>query len=262
MVYEQSNLVRLEINNHVAVLTIQNRPLNILTDNLLNELNQTLDSILSDAELRAIVLDATGERAFAAGADINQFPNLDKENGIALVDKGKRIFDKLAGSSVPVICSIHGMALGAGLELALACDIRVAEENAKLGFPETGLGILPGYGGTQRLSRLIGPGKTKEIILSGVILSGKEAFEVGLVEQVTPPGGAIEKAREIANNIAVKAPLAVANAKKAIDLGFELPLENGQSLETQLFAELCESEDMQEGVRAFKEKRKPEFQGK
>lgn len=259
---KQSRLISLKTENHIAVMTIQNRPLNVLTDHLLDELEQLVDSVLNDREVRAIILDATGERAFAAGADIKQFPDLNKEKGIVLVEKGKKIFDKLAGSRAPVICSIHGMALGAGLELALACDIRIAEEDAQLGFPETGLGILPGYGGTQRLSRLVGPGKAKEMILSGAILSGREAYETGLVERLTAPGEAIVKAKGIAESIAAKAPLAVAHAKDAIDRGFEQSLANGQGLETQLFAELCETADMQEGVKAFKEKRKPEFKGK
>ncbi|MDQ0428107.1 enoyl-CoA hydratase/carnithine racemase [Planomicrobium stackebrandtii] len=258
---EHWTVISLERRETVAVLTLNNPPLNVLTDELLNQLDEAINDIDRDPGIRAIVLRAAGEKAFAAGADIRQFPSLTKESGIALVEKGKKIFDKLAGGK-PVICAVHGLALGAGLELVLACDIRIAEETTKLGLPETGLGILPGYGGTQRLTRLAGPGKAKELILSGEPLSGKAAFEAGLVERLVPQGEAFENAIKLAQSIASKAPLAIANAKKAIDGGVELSLAAGQELETQMFSELAETQDMQEGVKAFTEKRTANFQGK
>lgn len=257
---EQWTMIELERQEMVAVLTLNNPPLNVLTDELLNQLNEAISEIDQDQEIRAIVLRAAGEKAFAAGADIRQFPSLTKDSGIELVEKGKKIFDKLAGGK-PVVCAVHGLVLGAGLELVLACDIRIAEENSKLGLPETGLGILPGYGGTQRLARLVGAGKAKELILSGELLSGTEAYETGLVEKLVPQGQAFESAVKLAKSIALKAPLAVANAKRAIDEGLELSLAAGQDLETQLFSELAETQDMQEGVKAFTEKRKADFRG-
>lgn len=258
---EHWTVIELERQGTIAVLTLNNPPLNVLTDELLNQLDEAVDEIHQEQQVRAIILRASGEKAFAAGADIRQFPSLTKDSGIALVEKGKKIFDKLADGK-PVVCAVQGLALGAGLELILACDIRICEENAKLGLPETGLGILPGYGGTQRLSRLVGPGKAKELILSGEVLSGEEAYAAGLVERVVPQGQAFEYAVKLAQTIGSKAPLAVAKAKRAIDEGHEMSLKAGQELETQLFSELAETQDMQEGVKAFTEKRTADFQGK
>ncbi|MBT2582663.1 enoyl-CoA hydratase/isomerase family protein [Planococcus sp. ISL-109] len=245
----------------MGVITIDHQPLNVLSDAVLGELEKAIAAI-HDSDMRAVVLRSASDKAFAAGADISQFPELTKMNGIELVEKGKRIFDKLTEGKAPVICAVHGLALGAGLELALACDIRIAEKTAKLGLPETGLGILPGYGGTQRLSRLVGPGKAKELVLSGVWLDGKEAYEARLVERVVPAGRAFEEAYALAGNIAAKGPLAVAYAKEAIDEGLDLSFSEAQFLETRMFAKLIGTSDMAEGVQAFIEKRKPGFIGK
>lgn len=232
MVNESREFIQLEFDGPIAVLTLTNPPVNVLSDQVITELDSAVDEAAASINVRAIILRAAGEKAFAAGADIGQFPTLTKETGIQLVEKGKRVFDKVAGSRVPVICAIQGLALGAGLELAIACDIRVVEEDAKLGLPETGLGILPGYAGTQRLSRLIGLGKAKEMVLSGVLLSGQEAYEARLAERVVPKGQAYAAAKALAGQIAAKGPIAVANAKQAIDQGYELPLPEAQQLET------------------------------
>ncbi|ANU14216.1 enoyl-CoA hydratase/isomerase family protein [Planococcus halocryophilus] len=258
---ENWTVIELERQGNVAVVTLNNPPLNVLTDELLNQLAEAISDFNQQPDIRVAVIRAVGEKAFAAGADIRQFPKLTQESGIALVEKGKKIFDKLENGK-PVICAVHGLALGAGLELVLACDIRIVEETAKLGLPETGLGILPGYGGTQRLARLVGPGKSKELILSGESLSGKQAYEARLAEKLVPTGQAFDSAMKLARSIASKAPLAVANAKRAIDEGLELSLVAGQELETQLFSELIRTQDMQEGVKAFTEKRTADFQGK
>lgn len=256
----QWQFIQLDIADSIGVITIDHPPLNVLSDAVLEEFDKAIDAIhASDA--RAVVLRSASDKAFAAGADISQFPVLTKSSGIELVEKGKRIFDKLAEGKAPVICAVHGLTLGAGLELALACDIRIAEEGAKLGLPETGLGILPGYGGTQRLSRLVGPGKAKELVLSGIWLSGREAYETKLVERVVPVGQAFEEAHALAGKIAGKGPLAVAFAKKVIDEGLDLPLPEAQSLETRMFAKLIGTSDMAEGVQAFSEKRTPNFTG-
>lgn len=255
------DFIRFEKRNTIAVLTLDNPPVNVLSDAVLDELSEAIEYLNKSSEIRAVVICAAGEKAFAAGADISQFPGLSKYSGIELVEKGKKIFDKLAEGKAPVICAIQGLVLGAGLELVLACDIRIAEEGAKLGFPETGLGILPGYGGTQRLSRLVGPGKAKELILSGVWLSGQEAYETKLVERLVTKGNALPAALELAGKIASNGPLAVAYAKQAVDAGLEVSLAEGQNLETRLFSLLVETKDMQEGVDAFNEKRKAEFKG-
>ena len=255
------SFINLERAGAIAIVTINNPPLNILTDEVLTELDLALDDIVNFLDCRGIIVKALGEKAFAAGADIQQFPSLTKSSGMELVEKGKKIFDRLSVSEMPVICAINGLALGAGLELALACDIRIAEENARLGLPETGLGILPGYGGTQRLARLIGPGKAKEIIFTGETLSAKEAFEIGLVERVVPVGESITYAKFMAGKIAEKGPLAISNAKKAVDYGLDMNLSSAQALETELFSNLCETRDMKEGIQAFMEKRKPVFIG-
>ena len=262
MVNEIREFIHLDYDGHIAVLTLTNPPVNVLSDQVITDLDSAIGEVDRSENVRAIVLRAAGEKAFAAGADIGQFPSLTKETGIQLVEKGKRVFDKLAESRVPVICAIQGLSLGAGLELALACDIRIVEEDAKLGLPETGLGILPGYAGTQRLSRLVGLGKAKEIVLSGVLLSGQEAYEARLAERVVPKGQAYSAAKILAGKIAAKGPIAVANAKKAINEGYDLPLPEAQNLETRMFSELVETQDMQEGVKAFKEKRTAVFQGK
>lgn len=259
---DNSTFIRLEREGPIAIVTFDNPPVNVLTDKVLNELDSAIDAVLLDRNLRVIILRSMGEKAFMAGADIQQFPSLTSESGRVLVEKGKKIFDKVAGARVPVICAIQGLALGAGLELALACDIRIAEVDAKLGFPETGLGILPGYAGTQRISRLVGLGKAKELVLTGELLTAKEANEMGLVERVVPKGESFDKAKMMAEKIASKAPIAIAKAKIAVDKGFEMPLHEGQKLETYLFAELCDTDDMQEGVLAFMEKRKAVFLNK
>jgi enoyl-CoA hydratase len=255
-------LVTYEQQGFVYLLTINNPPLNVLTDALLSELDIMVDEIIAKQDCRGLVVTGAGEKAFVAGADINQFLHLDAKEGARLVEKGKRIFDKLAYAPFPVICAIKGLALGGGLELALACDIRIAEQKAKLGLPETGLAILPGYGGTQRLTQLIGPGRAKKMIFTGLALSAHEAYEWGVVEAVVPNGESVNEALALAEQIASKGPLAIAKAKQAITQGLDTTLAEGQAVETQCFAELCLTEDMLEGAKAFKEKRNPTYYGK
>ncbi|MEH7177951.1 enoyl-CoA hydratase/isomerase family protein [Neobacillus vireti] len=246
----------------VYKLTIANPPLNVLTDPLLSDLDKVIDEIITKPDCRAAVITGAGEKAFIAGADIYQFLHLDANKGARLVEKGKRIFDKLAYAPFPVICAINGLALGGGLELALACDIRIAEQKAKLGFPETGLAILPGYGGTQRLTQLIGPGRAKKMIFSGASLTADEAYEWGIVESVVPNGKSINEALALAEQIGNKGPLAIAKAKQAITQGLDCTLAEGQKIETQCFADLCITQDMQEGATAFIDKRLPTYYGK
>jgi len=258
----KSTLVTYEVNEYIFTLTIDNPPVNVLTDELLTEMDLVIDEILAQPTCRVLIIRGKGEKAFVAGADISQFPTLNEVTGKALVEKGKKIFDKLENAPFPVICTINGLALGGGLELALACDIRIAEQKAKLGLPETGLGILPGYGGTQRLGRLIGPGKAKRIMFTAAVITADEAFSYGLVEEVVPNGESYQAAVRLANQILNNAPIAISKVKAAVNKGLDLSLEEGQQLESTFFADLCKTEDMQEGVRAFKEKRKRNFSGK
>ncbi|WP_054635886.1 enoyl-CoA hydratase-related protein [Thalassobacillus sp. C254] len=258
----ENSLISLAWEQYIVKLKIDNPPLNVLTNSLLDELDTAFDKVASSEEVRALIIYGEGEKAFVAGADIKQFPSLTEATGKELVKKGKDIFDKIAQARFPVICAVNGLALGGGLELAMACDMRIADEKAKLGLPETGLGIIPGYGGTQRLTRLIGPGKTKEMIYTGEPISAEEALRLGLIEHIASRGKALDEALVIANKIAAKSPLALSKAKHAINRGGEKSLQEGQKLETELFGELCVSEDKREGVEAFLNKRKPEFTGK
>lgn len=255
----QNQLLRLRMEREIAIIEIDSPPLNIITDDLLTELDTVTEKIRN---VRALVITGTGDKAFVAGADIQQFPSLNRESGIALVEKGKRIFDRIAAFPFPVICAINGVALGGGLELALACDIRIAEKQAKLGLPEAKLGVLPGYGGTQRLTRLVGSGKAKELIFTGEYVSSNESLQMGLVERVVSPGAALEEAIDLAKKMSANGPQAIASAKRVIDEGLGLPLHEAQKLESEQFGILCETGDMQEGVQAFMEKRTPAFQGK
>ncbi|WP_158738241.1 enoyl-CoA hydratase/isomerase family protein [Alteribacillus sp. YIM 98480] len=254
--------IDLQWKDSLAIITLQNPPVNVLTDPLLSELDDAVEEVLCAQKTRVVIVTAAGEKAFAAGADISQFPSLNKQTGVNLVNKGKRVLDKFANAPFPVLCAMNGMALGGGLELALACDVRIADERAKVGFPETGLGIIPGYGGTQRFARLIGTGKAKELIFSGETITAQEAFRLGAVEHLAAAGTSLEKAEELAEKMTQKSPLALAKAKRAVNEGIEQSVELGQALESELFGELCESKDKQEGVQAFMEKRKPEFVGK
>ncbi|PWA12864.1 enoyl-CoA hydratase [Pueribacillus theae] len=243
----------------MGIVTIDSPPVNALEQQVLDELDQIVTNMPKDVDV--VIVTGAGGKAFVAGADIKDFPELKKETGIELVKKGQRIFDKIAALEQPVIAAIDGFALGGGLELALACDIRIASKRSKVGFPEVNLGILPGYGGTQRLPRLIGPGKAKQLIFSGDPLSAEEAKQAGILEEVTEDSP-MEKAKELAETIAKRAPLGVRKAKKAIDEGLNTTLEEGLHIEAVAFGELCDTEDKNEGVAAFFEKRQPNFSRK
>lgn len=243
----------------IGVITIDSPPVNALEKQVLDELNEITDQIPNDVDV--VIIHGAGGKAFVAGADIKDFPDLTKDNGVELVKKGQAIFNKIDNLEQPVIAAIEGFALGGGLELALACDIRIATTQSQVGFPEVKLGILPGYGGTQRLPRLIGPGKAKQIIFSGEFLSAEEAKAVGILEEVTD-GSALVKAKELAETIASRAPLGVRKAKKVINEGLNMTLDKGLHIEAVAFGELCDTEDKNEGVAAFLEKREPNFSRK
>ncbi len=246
----------------VGVVLINNPPVNALNAKVMVELKRIIDQLEKNNELRAVILAGAGEKNFVAGADIKEFPNLTESTGRELSLNGHGIFTRLENLKIPVICAIHGYALGAGLELALACDIRIADEKALLGLPEVTLGIIPGYGGTQRLPRLVGLGKAKELIFSGESINAEEAYRIGLIDKLVPSGKALDEAKVLADKIASRGPVAVSKAKSAMNLGLDITLNEGIKIEAQYFGELCVTEDKVEGVRAFIEKRKAEFKGR
>ncbi len=257
-----SEMIQVAREDHLAVVTINRPPVNALNQEVMDELEKTFEELPKDNSVRAVIITGAGEKAFVAGADIGEFPRLNKENGEKMSRRGQEVFQKIAEFPAPVIAAVNGFALGGGLELALACDIRVVAENAKVGLPEVTLGIFPGYAGTQRLPRTIATGKAKELIFTGEMIDAAEAYRIGLADHKTEAGQAMEKAREIAGKVIKAGPIGVSMAKKAVDQGLDKTLEEGQKLEASFFADLCDTEDQKEGAKAFLEKRKPEFKGK
>jgi enoyl-CoA hydratase len=258
------DILTLEIDGTVATLTL-NRPavLNALNHDLLTMLEEALDAFTGDPQLRAVIITGAGERAFAAGADIAELAEL--PGAVAGEHKartGQRITQLIEALPVPVIAAVNGFALGGGCELAMACDFRIASENAKFGQPEVNLGIPPGYGGTQRTARLLGPGMALFMCLTGETIDAAEAYRIGLVQRVVPIGELMPEARRIANTIAAKAPLAITATKRAIREGAALPLAEGLALEALHFGTMVSTNDFREGTRAFLEKRKPVFEGR
>jgi len=247
--------------DHVAQITIDNPPVNALTQALVEDIGNAFEEVLH-TQSRAVVITGAGNKAFVAGADISQFTSMDDIRGKALVTHGQKVFQKVAEFPLPVICAIDGFALGGGCELALACDIRIASKKSKLGLPETGLGIIPGYGGTQRLPRVVGASMAKKMIFSGEAISAEEAYRIGLCDTLAEDGQALTEALALAKKIAGSAaPLAVKTAKRLINTGLELSLEKAIELEAELFGPLCLTKDKTEGVEAFLGKRRPEFAG-
>ena len=247
----------------VAVITL-NRPsvLNALSSALLGELSDALTAIENDRSVRAVVITGSGEKAFAAGADIAEFKTIEGAvDGAAFARRGQAIFSGIAQMRVPVIAAVNGFALGGGCELALACDFRIASENARFGQPEVNLGLVPGYGGTQRLTRICGPGAAMYLCVSGEMIDANEALRIGLVQKVVPLAGLLEEAKRIGGIIAAKAPLAVEGAKRAIVSGAVIPLAEGLEIEALHFGAMTATRDFAEGTTAFLEKRKPVFTG-
>jgi enoyl-CoA hydratase len=256
-------LVRVEIQQRVATLTLD-RPdrLNALNRALLDELGQALERLAADPAAGALVLTGAGERAFAAGADVTEIAELGPAAALEFSRAGQRLFTRLERLGKPSVAAVRGFALGGGLELALACTLRVAAEDARLGLPEVKLGIIPGYGGTQRLTRLLGPGRALEIILTGEPVEAREALRLGMVNRVVAAVELLPEARRLAAQLAQRAPLALRYASEAVLGGSGDALDQGLEREAHLFALACASEDMREGVRAFLDKRPPRFGGK
>lgn len=255
--------VTYETREGVAIVTI-NRPdkLNALSRATLEDLASAIDAAEGAPEVKAVVITGRGEKAFVAGADITEINELDAQGGRSFALFGQALFRHIETLSKPVIAAVNGFALGGGCELAMACHIRVASENARFGQPEVNLGIIPGYGGTQRLPRLVGKGVALELLVTGDMITAERAYALGLVNAVTAPGKAVEKAVEIAGKAASKGPLAVKGCLEAVQTGLDMPLEEGCYLEATLFGLCCASEDMREGTTAFMEKRKADFKGR
>ena len=243
------------------MLTIDRAPMNTLNKDVISGLDMAVHDIKANDSVRAVIITGAGEKAFAAGAEISEFLTCDAESGEALVKKGHQVFEGLESLDIPVIAAINGYALGAGLELALACDIRIAEEQAQVGLPETGLGLIPGYGGTQRLTRLVGVGRAKELIFTGRYVKADEALSLGIVEKLVETGTALEEALNMANMMAKKAPLAIKAAKQAIQQGIDRALKEGIELEIGLCGDLFGTQDLQEGATAFFDRREAKFIG-
>jgi enoyl-CoA hydratase/carnithine racemase len=242
------SLVELERRDGVALVRLNRPPLNPLSMALLDELAVQADTLSRDEDLKAVVVTGN-ERALAAGADVSEFTETDAAPRVTAAFRGA--FDAVSSISRPVIAAIEGFALGGGFELALVCDLRVASETARLGFPEILLGIFPGAGGTQRLARLVGPAKAKELVWSGRQLEPDEALALGVVDRVVPAGGALDAALEWASSLATGAVLAMGVAKRVIDRGFDLPLDDALDLEAAGFAEVFETDDAATGIRSF-----------
>ena len=248
--------VLLEKKGHIAVATI-NRPkaLNALNSQVLEDIDQLVERVKADDEIRALVITGSGEKAFVAGADIGEMSTLTKAEGEAFGKKGNDVFRKLETLPIPTIAAVNGFALGGGCELSMACDIRLASEKAKFGQPEVGLGITPGFGGTQRLPRIVGVSKAMELILTAKTIKADEAKAIGLVSEVYPAEELMDKAMELANAICANAQIAVCESKRCIRMGMQTDIHTGSAFEAEAFGVTCGTEDKNEGMGAFLEKR-------
>jgi enoyl-CoA hydratase/carnithine racemase len=255
--------ILLEKKFSIAYVTV-NRPkaLNALNAATMDELRAVFTEIKNDKNVRVVILTGAGEKAFIAGADIGEIARLDAESGKEFARRGQSVFSQIENLGKPVIACINGFALGGGCEIALACTMRLASDNAKLGQPEVKLGVIPGFGGSQRLPRLVGKGHANELLLTGEMISAQEALRIGLVNEVTAPADLIPHAEAIAAKIIANAPLAVEYTLQAVNEGVEMPLAEGLECEAELFGKSCGTDDKKEGTAAFLEKRKAEFKGR
>lgn len=252
-----------EKQDNIGILTI-NRPdkMNAISNELTDELQVFLDEVEDDTDLRALVITGAGDKAFVAGADIKELVERDALIGRRVSRLRQEIFARIENLPIPVIAAVNGYALGGGLELALACSIRICSDKATFGAPEVKLGIIPGDGGTQRLPRLVGLGRAMELILTGDFIDAQEAFRIGLANKIVPHDELMEKTLELARKIASRPPLAIQYAKQAVNRSQEGDTNSGYALESYLHALTCTTEDKKEGVAAFLEKRKGQFKGK
>lgn len=252
----------LAINNNVATITINRPPVNPLSSEVFKELGNLVDELDQNDDVRAIILTGSGEKAFVAGADINEMASLDLV-GINKMNKVSRsVFTKIENATKPIIAAINGLALGGGLELALACDLRISSSKAKFAFPEVGLGIIPGGGGTQRLQKIVGQGVAKELLYFGEMFDANRAYDLKIVNKVVELEELLTIANEWAGKLASKPPIALQMLKLAVNAGSNTDIETGLIIESTCFGNAFSSEDRAEGLNAFVEKRKPTFVGR
>src|SRR5882724_9612273 len=244
-----------ELSDNIFIITI-NRPdkLNALNKTVMDELGAVMDEVYNNPEIMSVILTGAGTKAFVAGADISGFPGLSKEEGMALAKKGQDIFFMIQNAPKPVVAAVNGFALGGGCELAMACHFRICSDNAQFGQPEVNLGLIPGYGGTQRLTQLIGKGRALELLLTGNMLNASNALQFGLVNAVVPQEELLNKAKSILSIINTKAPLAIAKCIECANAA--VSNQNGYAIEIESFGKCFATEDMKEGVNAFMQKRK------
>ncbi len=254
--------IHTDFKDKIALVTIDRPPVNAWNIEVQNEFDSTLQEIEKRDDIVTVVITSKAERIFIAGADLTAVVNMGPDQAYEFSQSTQTILNKIRNLKQIVIVAINGLALGGGCEVAMACDIRVADIGSSIGLPEVSLGLIPGAGGTQRLSRLIGTGKAIELIATGDLITAMEAHQIGMVERVVPKGQALAEAMRIAKKIVLKGPIAVASAKKAIYRGAETNIENGMKIESQLFSQLFNTQDFIEGTKAFLEKRTPSFIGK
>ncbi len=256
--------VKVSVEDRIATLTIDHPPANAFNRQVVEELEAAFDEVTANDEVKAIIITGAGQ-FFVAGADINEIYEVkDKpEEALAFIQRGKNLFNKIEASQKPVIAAINGrFALGGGNELAMACHIRIAEDGVRIGQPEINLGVIPGWGGTQRLSRIVGKGKALEMMLTGDHITAQEAYRIGLVNKVVPTGRVLKEAKGLAKRIVSKSALPIAAIIRAVNEGLDKDLQGGLEVETEQFVALQGSEDMEEGLKAFLEKRRPQFKDK
>ncbi|MFW6135550.1 MAG: enoyl-CoA hydratase/isomerase family protein [Chloroflexota bacterium] len=257
--------IRTEVEDRIALLTIDHPPVNSFNKQVVTELDEAIDELMADDEVKAIVITGGGTNAFVAGADIPEIKELleDPGDGYAeaqeFIERGQGVHLKIERATKPVIAAINGFCLGGGLELAMACHMRICSDRARMGQPEINLGLIPGWGGTQRLARIVGKAKALEMILTGDMITAQEAYRIGLVNKVVPAGAILKEARGLARKIVSKSKFPVAATLRAVTQGLETTVEEGLEIEKEQFVGLADTEDIREGVSAFLEKRQPEF---
>jgi enoyl-CoA hydratase/carnithine racemase len=260
--------IRTEVEDRIALLTIDHPPVNSFNTEVVTELDEAVDELLAHDEVKAIVITGGGTNAFVAGADIPEIKELleDPEESYPeareFIERGQSVNLKIERANKPVIAAINGFCLGGGLELAMACHMRICSDRARLGQPEINLGLIPGWGGTQRLPRIVGKAKALEMILTGDMVTAQEAYRIGLVNKVVPAGAILKEARGLARKIVSKSKFPVAATLRSVTKGLEVSVEEGLEIEKGQFVGLADTEDIREGLSAFLEKRQPEFKDK
>lgn len=252
--------VKINIEDRVAVLTIDHPPANAFNSATVLDLETSFDELVANDQVKVIIITGAGQFAFVAGADINEIATISShDQALTLLLKGQAVFNKIEASPKPVIAAVNAVALGGGWELAMACHIRILSDRARIGQPETNLGVIPGWGGTQRLARLVGPAKAIEMILSADMINAQEAFRLGLANKVVPAGQVVAEAKGLAKKIAAKSKLTNEATLRAVINGLKMPLADGLRYEAEQFASLVGSHDFEEGPAAFLQKRQPKF---